>query len=549
MLFAVGVWLQFLAIAVCEENVARLYNHLMEGYEREVRPSLQHDRPIDVSFVFSLTQIIDVDERNQILTTNAWVRQHWMDYQLVWDPRRFGNVTKIHIPYERIWKPDIILYNNADSQYTKSVMSTDVVVNFMGNVTYATAGIFKSSCPLDVRFYPFDHQNCTLKFASWAYDGTKIDIHLPTKIGDKNNYMISTEWELVEIWAEKNNIVYSCCPEPYPFVDVHISIDRRPMFYVFNLILPCVLISGIALLGFYMPSDSGEKVTLGITSLLSTTVFLMLVAEGMPPTAEALPLIGIYYGVTIFLVSLATAMTVFTLNVHHKGVHGHPVPRVVQFIAFRLLARMLFLRLEPYHSITQHVRFVYDREHPAESTFFARVNLPFLPKRENIPLLNSSAAISASPHPQRSRSPSNPSASARSSKKPPPFLFRNGACGVSFSDSLLITDQSLHLQPTPKTSHSSPIQKISTNEEMKAEEINEDLDPFEFEFLRVMQMVHATIERNEMRQAEKDRRDAAKLEWQQVSMVLDRFLLVVFVLGTASASFVILYQRQLGIFE
>jgi len=41
-----------------------------------------------------------------------------------------------------------------------------------------------------------------------------------------------------------------------------------------------------------MSSDSGEKVTLGITSLLSTTVFLMLVSEHLPPTADALPLIG-----------------------------------------------------------------------------------------------------------------------------------------------------------------------------------------------------------------------------------------------------------------
>lgn len=71
----------------------------------------------------------------------------------------------------------------------------------------------------------------------------------------------------------------------------HIGLTTRvrPMFYVFNLILPCVLITGIALLGFYMPADSGEKVTLGITTLLSVTVFLMLVAESMPPTSDTLP--------------------------------------------------------------------------------------------------------------------------------------------------------------------------------------------------------------------------------------------------------------------
>lgn len=57
--------------------------------------------------------------------------------------------------------------------------------------------------------------------------------------------------------------MYSCCPEPYPFVDIHITIQRRPMFFVFNLILPCVLTSFIALLIFFMPSDAGEKVSLG----------------------------------------------------------------------------------------------------------------------------------------------------------------------------------------------------------------------------------------------------------------------------------------------
>ena len=82
------------------------------------------------------------------------------------------------------------------------------------------------------------------------------------------------------------------------------------MFYVFNLILPCVLINGIgnhiqytlsliflrkiifaALLVFYVPSESGEKVTLGISALLSMTVFLMTIRESLPPT-EKTPLIS-----------------------------------------------------------------------------------------------------------------------------------------------------------------------------------------------------------------------------------------------------------------
>lgn len=52
-------------------------------------------------------------------------------------------------------------------------------------------------------------------------------------------------------------------------------------------------------------------------------------------------------------------MTTFQLNVHHQGVHGGEVPPFLQKIAFKFLARLLFVRVDPYHSITHHVRFVY----------------------------------------------------------------------------------------------------------------------------------------------------------------------------------------------
>ncbi|GIY02768.1 neuronal acetylcholine receptor subunit alpha-7 [Caerostris darwini] len=90
----------------------------------------------------------------------------------------------------------------------------------------------------------------------------------------------------------RNEIVYSCCPEPYVDITFCIHIRRRTLYYGFNLIIPCVLISSMALLGFTLPPDSGEKLTLGVTILLSLTVFLLLVAETMPPTSDAVPLIG-----------------------------------------------------------------------------------------------------------------------------------------------------------------------------------------------------------------------------------------------------------------
>lgn len=63
--------------------------------------------------------------------------------------------------------------------------------------------------------------------------------------------------------GKKNTIMYQCCPEPYVDVTFTIQIRRRTLYYFFNLIVPCVLISSMALLGFTLPPDSGEKLTLG----------------------------------------------------------------------------------------------------------------------------------------------------------------------------------------------------------------------------------------------------------------------------------------------
>ena len=58
--------------------------------------------------------------------------------------------------------------------------------------------------------------------------------------------------------------------------------------------MPCLLITSVGLLVFLLPPATGEKMSLGITVLLSLCVFLMMVADRMPATSESVPLIGKY---------------------------------------------------------------------------------------------------------------------------------------------------------------------------------------------------------------------------------------------------------------
>lgn len=76
--------------------------------------------------------------------------------------------------------------------------------------------------------------------------------------------------------AKRNELYYDCCKEPYPDVTFTVTMRRRTLYYGLNLLIPCVLISGLALLVFLLPADSGEKISLGEMDLNTHFFFLSM---------------------------------------------------------------------------------------------------------------------------------------------------------------------------------------------------------------------------------------------------------------------------------
>ena len=70
--------------------------------------------------------------------------------------------------------------------------------------------------------------------------------------------------------AQRNEVIYDCCPEPYLDITYTFKIRRRTLYYFFNLIVPCLLIASMAVLGFTLPPDSGEKLGLCEWTILCT---------------------------------------------------------------------------------------------------------------------------------------------------------------------------------------------------------------------------------------------------------------------------------------
>ncbi|XP_021199054.2 acetylcholine receptor subunit alpha-like [Helicoverpa armigera] len=351
------------ALAGCSANpdAKRLYDDLLSNYNKLVRPVLNVSDALTVRIKLKLSQLIDVNLKNQIMTTNLWVEQSWYDYKLSWEPREYGGVEMLHVPSDHIWRPDIVLYNNADGNF-EVTLATKATLNYTGRVEWRPPAIYKSSCEIDVEYFPFDQQTCVMKFGSWTYDGFQVDLrHIDEARGtnvvelgvDLSEFYTSVEWDILEVPAVRNEKFYTCCDEPYLDITFNITMRRKTLFYTVNLIIPCMGISFLTVLVFYLPSDSGEKVSLSISILLSLTVFFLLLAEIIPPTSLVVPLLGKFVLFTMILDTFSICVTVVVLNVHFRSPQTHTMAPWVRRVFIHVLPRLLVMR-RPHYRVDPH---------------------------------------------------------------------------------------------------------------------------------------------------------------------------------------------------
>lgn len=142
--------------------------------------------------------------------------------------------------------------------------------------------------------------------------------------------------------TEKNNL-FSLTQ--YPDIFFNITLRRKTLFYTVNLIIPCVGISYLSVLVFYLPADSGEKVALCISILLSQTMFFLLISEIIPSTSLALPLLGKYLLFTMILVGLSVVVTIGILNIHYRKPSTHKMAPWVRSFFIKTLPRLLLMRV------------------------------------------------------------------------------------------------------------------------------------------------------------------------------------------------------------
>lgn len=73
----------------------QLRDTIFKDYDIRSRPVEYYHLAVSVNFSISLHQILKVDEKNQVITTNIWRSLIWKDAFLKWNPENYGNITQV----------------------------------------------------------------------------------------------------------------------------------------------------------------------------------------------------------------------------------------------------------------------------------------------------------------------------------------------------------------------------------------------------------------------------------------------------------------------
>ncbi|XP_073511541.1 5-hydroxytryptamine receptor 3A-like [Phyllobates terribilis] len=326
----------------------------MHGYNKGVRPVEDWKSATTVYIDIMIYTILGVDEKNQVMTTYIWYNQSWVDEFLTWDPEKFDNVTKISIPTQWVWIPDIVVTEQVDAVESADVAF--VYLDYTGRIYNNKPMLIKSSCKVNLYYFPFDHQNCCLTFTSWIHTIQDMDLSFWRHANDTKSftslYKKNGEWDILEVIPSYSVLTEYEDGHNFGMVEFYIIIRREPMFYAVNLILPGTLLMIMDIAGFYLPPESGERTSFKITLLLGYSVFLVVVSDNCPPTGT--PLIGSYFVICMVLLVISVMESIFIVRIIHQETLHRSVPQWVKTLVLEKMATLVCLKGKDYFAISSN---------------------------------------------------------------------------------------------------------------------------------------------------------------------------------------------------
>lgn len=187
---------------------------------------------------------------------------------------------------ERIWKPDLFFRNEKEGHFHKIIMPNVLLrINDSGLVLYSIRISLVLACPMDLKYYPLDRQNCTIEMASYGY--TESDLEFKWKSTDP--VQVSTPLNLPRFALEHHDTAYCTSITStgrYSCLRIDLIFKREFSYYLIQIYIPCCMLVIVSWVSFWLdPNAIPARVSLGVTTLLTMATQISGINASLPPVS------------------------------------------------------------------------------------------------------------------------------------------------------------------------------------------------------------------------------------------------------------------------
>ncbi|XP_060520186.1 acetylcholine receptor subunit alpha-like [Cylas formicarius] len=291
---------------------ARLRTAILCNYDANIRPVKDHQNTTAVTFRL-LLKYFNYDHFTHTLSIDAWLSVFWVDQHLRWKPNDYDGITSIHLKTYEIWVPDLSVYNRKDQSGEAGVIElTTCAVSYKGLVLCVPPVHTEALCVPNLRRYPFDVQNCTVRFGSWVHKGEEVNLTVLKPAVNTDDLMSNGEWELLGATGIRHSGNYACCPNvTYPSVDIAFEIKRHSGAHAASVLLPLFACILLTLTSMWMSPINKDRLTLSFVNFISQALHVQHVSFMVPLNGENVPSILVFSRDSMLLAGVSVIATIF----------------------------------------------------------------------------------------------------------------------------------------------------------------------------------------------------------------------------------------------
>lgn len=258
-------------------------------YNLHERPPTENGSPLLINASINLRNILDVDEKAQIVSLETTLRFYWVDTRIkpkikyLESTDSMGNYTTLNpVLAKNIWMPDIFI-DQAKALRTPTYYTQPASLRVYNHslIRYSSRINFDVACNMDFHKYPVDEQYCEIKFESFGLQSSQMMLKwIPDSMDVNQNITLAQFNFRVNLMDSYATDYYDVS---YPGLILQLHLTRQIGYHVVQTYIPSTVFVILAWLNLFIPAESVPgRIGMGMTTILTLTAMFSSVRQNVP---------------------------------------------------------------------------------------------------------------------------------------------------------------------------------------------------------------------------------------------------------------------------